>query len=174
MLRIKVFREYPYLYDGSLDYERDYLRPFLESAGSVLIVAADGKKLVGASTASPLSQALPEVRDPFRSANRKIVDYLYLGESVLLPAYRGLGVGHVFFNERERMARASGLRKTAFCAVVRPGDDPRKPEGYKPLDEFWGKRGYQKIPNLTASFRWKEVGAKEETAHDMVFWEHQL
>ena len=25
-LRIAVFREYPYLYDGSLDYEREYLK----------------------------------------------------------------------------------------------------------------------------------------------------
>ena len=25
-LRIAVFREYPYLYDGSLEYEREYLR----------------------------------------------------------------------------------------------------------------------------------------------------
>ena len=24
-LRISVFRDFPYLYDGSLDYERDYL-----------------------------------------------------------------------------------------------------------------------------------------------------
>ncbi len=24
-LRIRVFREFPYLYDGSLEYERDYL-----------------------------------------------------------------------------------------------------------------------------------------------------
>jgi hypothetical protein len=25
-LRIAVFRDWPYLYDGSLDYEREYLR----------------------------------------------------------------------------------------------------------------------------------------------------
>lgn len=27
-LRVKVFREWPYLYEGSLDYERNYLRRY--------------------------------------------------------------------------------------------------------------------------------------------------
>ena len=42
-LRIGVFREFPYLYDGSLDYERDYLADYastegaIESTGAVLV-----------------------------------------------------------------------------------------------------------------------------------------
>lgn len=30
-LRIRVFRDFPYLYDGDMDYERRYLRPFRET-----------------------------------------------------------------------------------------------------------------------------------------------
>ena len=31
-LRIRVFREYPYLYDGTLEYEREYLRTYVNAA----------------------------------------------------------------------------------------------------------------------------------------------
>ncbi|MEC7259057.1 MAG: GNAT family N-acetyltransferase, partial [Pseudomonadota bacterium] len=35
-LRIAVFRDWPYLYDGDLAYERDYLEGFRASAGAVV------------------------------------------------------------------------------------------------------------------------------------------
>ena len=38
-LRIDVFRDWPYLYDGSLDYERRYLRPYVDSPGAVVVGA---------------------------------------------------------------------------------------------------------------------------------------
>ena len=34
-LRIKVFRDFPYLYDGDLDFEAKYLRVYAESSRSV-------------------------------------------------------------------------------------------------------------------------------------------
>ena len=52
-LRIEVFREYPYLYEGSRDYEERYLAPYA-TGRSVIVVARDGDDVVGASTALPL------------------------------------------------------------------------------------------------------------------------
>ena len=51
-LRITVFREWPYLYEGSLDYEQRYLRDFLDIPQAALIIARDGDEIVGAATAS--------------------------------------------------------------------------------------------------------------------------
>ncbi len=34
-LRIEVFREFPYLYDGDLDYEETYLDTYLQSDKSI-------------------------------------------------------------------------------------------------------------------------------------------
>ena len=46
-LRITVFREWPYLYDGDLEYERDYLNAYRKSSDAVLIGAFDGTELIG-------------------------------------------------------------------------------------------------------------------------------
>ena len=54
-LRIAVFRAWPYLYDGDLDYERRYLKAYRQSAHAVLVGAFDGADLVGAATGTPLA-----------------------------------------------------------------------------------------------------------------------
>ncbi|HVI35743.1 MAG TPA: hypothetical protein VM684_05905, partial [Gaiellales bacterium] len=52
-LRITVFRAYPYLYEGSLDYEERYLWTYAAADNSVIVGAFDGERLVGASTGLP-------------------------------------------------------------------------------------------------------------------------
>src|ERR1044071_5500516 len=54
-LRIGVFREYPYLYEGSPAYEHEYLASYAGSPASLVVVACDGDRVVGAATALPLT-----------------------------------------------------------------------------------------------------------------------
>ena len=53
-LRITVFRDWPYLYDGSLAYEQTYLAKFAAAKGAVCVIARDGEAIVGASTGAPM------------------------------------------------------------------------------------------------------------------------
>ena len=53
-----------------------------------------------------------------------LTEIFYCAESVLLPEYRGRGLGHRFFDLREAHARALGRSHCAFCSVVRPADHP--------------------------------------------------
>ena len=126
-LRIRVFREFPYLYDGDVDYERRYLSRYQSSAGSVLVLALAGDQLVGASTGLPLLDADTTFQAPFKDKGMDLGAIYYFGESVLLPEFRGSGVGHRFFDERERVANEQGYAITTFCAVVRPADHPMRP-----------------------------------------------
>ena len=48
-LRIAVFRDWPYLYDGNLEYEQTYLDKFARANGAVCVIARDGPTIVGAS-----------------------------------------------------------------------------------------------------------------------------
>ena len=42
-LRIAVFRDWPYLYDGTLDYERAYLATYRDNPGAHAKHCADGR-----------------------------------------------------------------------------------------------------------------------------------
>ena len=169
-LRIEVFREYPYLYDGTPGYERDYLRHYAACAEAVCVIVRRGDEVVGASTGLPLEAADEAFQAPFLEADEHPGDWFYFGESVLRPEFRGLGLGHRFFDEREAHAAALGFGKTCFCAVVRPDDHPRRPTHDRSHDGFWSKRGYRKRPDRVGELDWREVGQAGETSHSLVFW----
>lgn len=170
-LRIRVFREFPYLYAGDRAYEERYLRTYAASDRAVIVLAFDGERIVGASTAIPLEQETANIRQPFQKAGFDVGEVFYFGESVLLPEHRGRGAGVRFFEEREAAARAAGdFRWCAFCAVDRPADHPRRPAGYQPLDAFWTRRGYRRRPDLRTTLSWRDLDESEESEKPMTFW----
>lgn len=173
-LRIAVFRDWPYLYDGDLDYERRYLQAYQISEDALIVGAYDGDWLVGASTGAPLSEHSDDFADAFRGSGLDLSKVFYCAESVLLPSYRGRGVGNTFFDVREGHARDLGFEKICFCAVVRPQSHPMRPGDYRPLDSFWESRGYEPMPGIVARFSWKDVDQREETHKPLQFWLRDL
>ena len=174
-LRIQVFREFPYLYEGSEDYERKYLQTYIDSPDSLFVLVFDGERLVGASSGLPLSDEVDDLRRPFEQQGEPVERIFYCGESVLLPEYRGRGIGVRFFEEREAPARRLGrFEKICFCAVERPADHPRRPADYLPLDGFWQRRGYQKRSDLRTTFVWQDLDETAESPKPMVFWMKSL
>lgn len=173
-LRIRVFRDYPYLYDGTEEYEAKYLSVFAEGKDGIIVAARDGDKIVGCATGSALTAHHDEFAEPFLDKGYNLDEVFYCGESVLLPEYRGKGLGHAFFDHREAHARERGYRYSTFCGVVRPADHPLKPKDYRPLDAFWEKRGYRKMPGMTTHFPWKDIDQREESEHLMQFWMREL
>jgi len=169
-LRIAVFAEWPYLYDGERDAESDYVREFAAEPGSVLVAAFDGARVVGVATASPMAGQKPAFRAPLEQLGYDTSAMFYFGESVLLPEYRGQGIGHAFFDHREAAARAAGARFACFAAVIRPQEHPSRPAGYRPLDAFWRKRFYAPVPGATVELSWKEHGESAETPKHLQLW----
>ena len=53
-LRMAVFREFPYLYEGTLAAEREYLQVYVRSPRSLVVFVRDGERTVGATTCVPL------------------------------------------------------------------------------------------------------------------------
>jgi len=169
-LRIEVFRAFPYLYDGALAYEQKYLATFAASRDALVVAAMDGADIVGCATGSALDTNHEELITPLRAAGYDLSSTFYCGESVLRASYRGRGIGHAFFDQREAHAKARGYRRSCFCAVVRPQDHPRRPADYSPLDAFWRARGYEPLPNVIAHFDWKDLDETEESPKPMQFW----
>lgn len=173
-LRIAVFAEWPYLYDGDLEYERDYLAAFSAAPDAVLVAASVEGRIVGLATASPLAAQEEALRMPVERAGHDVSQLFYFGESVLLPQWRGQGIGHAFFDYRETQARRAGARGAAFAAVMRPADHPDRPQDYRTLDAFWRKRGYAPWPGLTCALTWKDHRDAGETAKPLQYWMRNL
>ncbi|MEC4767148.1 GNAT family N-acetyltransferase [Halomonas sp. CUBES01] len=169
-LRIRVFRDFPYLYDGDLGYEADYLGRYAENPASLFVLAFDGDTLVGAATGQPLRDEVDAFRRPFEANGIDPERVFYYGESVLLHDYRGRGIGKQFMAEREAHARRQVFEIAAFCAVERPSGHPQEPTDYRPLHGFWNAQGYQRHGKLATTFAWKDIGEADETHKTMVFW----
>lgn len=170
-LRIAVFRDWPYLYEGDFGYEQHYLAAYADSPRSVFVLALDGEQVVGASSGIPLADDGEAFQQPFRERGMAVDEVFYFGESVLLPAYRGQGLGHRFFDEREAHARRlGGFAWTAFCAVERDADDARRPADHRPNDAFWRKRGYRRQDDMFCTLSWAECGDESACAHRLRFW----
>ncbi len=174
-LRIEVFRDFPYLYDGTIDYEQSYLEKFAAADGAVCVVARDNGQIVGASTGGPLLSVDPGFGSAFVGRGYDPARIFYCSESVLQKAYRGRGLGHAFFDHREAHARHLGrFSHSTFASVIRPTDHPLRPGDYQPLDAFWTKRGYKRADGLIGSYDWTDIGQASETTKQMQFWIKEL
>jgi GNAT superfamily N-acetyltransferase len=174
-LRIAVFRDFPYLYDGDLNYERKYLATYFRSPDARVVLCLDGAKVVGASTVVPLAHEDDAFQRPFREAGHAVNEVMYFGESVLLSDYRGLGVGKRFFAERLKHAIATpGIKRAAFCAVVRSAHDPLRPAGHRPLDGLWQSFGFHPALGLECQLSWKQINEPQESLKTLQFWIREL
>lgn len=173
-LRIEIFRDFPYLYEGDLEYEEKYLKVYEKSSSSLMVLALDGDTVIGATTALPLSDENDYVKAPFLKLGLDIETIFYFGESVLKKEYRGRGIGKKFFKFREEHAMSFGkYHTTCFCGVNRPENHKDRPTSYLPLDTFWTRLGYEKEPKLIASFSWKDIGEDFESDKNMIYWKKQ-
>ena len=89
-LRIAVFRDFPYLYDGTAEYEENYLQTYVRSQDSIVVLALDGDQVIGASTGLPMQDETAEFQQPFIDQGYDPAKVFYCAESVLLKEYLSL------------------------------------------------------------------------------------
>lgn len=170
-LRLKIFKEYPYLYEGHSQDEENYIKKFINQERAIFLLALSDKKVVGVATALPLEFESEAIKKPFLEHRFDISKMFYLGEQILLPEYRGQGFGGRFFIECERLIKNfEQYAIITFCAIKRSENDPRRPAEYRALDNYFKRQGYEKHPELIAELNWTEIGDKEKSPHLLVFW----
>jgi GNAT superfamily N-acetyltransferase len=162
-----VFREPPHLYDGDGRYDEAHIAALGGSRRSLLILAFHNDTIVGASACLPLEDATPNIQSPFLRRGLPLDEYFYFSESVLLPAFRGRGIGATWFHTREQHARTvSGSSFSCFCTFRRAD--------HRSQLRLWYRLGYAPAPDLVCSMPWQEIGQKAETDHMMQFWTKPL
>lgn len=172
-LRLSLFREFPYLYEGTEEAEAAYLQTYAAAQGALLVLARDeaaGGRVVGVCTAVPLSAEEAEFQRPFVAAGIDPTQVLYVGEALLEAQYQGQGLGNALLDRAEAHAATLGLPLMAAAMVVRPDDHPQKPQGWRSPRSLLERRGYVVRPELDTTLTWQEVGESAPTAKPMRFW----
>jgi len=173
-LRIEIFSDYPYLYDGDEESERKYLKKFHEMKDSLMIGSFDRGNLIGGSTGYPLVYESESLTRSFLEHGRALEDFFCIGEILLKKEYRNQGLGSRMCSEIERFAKNKGFPNLCFFEIDRGKDDSKRPEGYRKLDPFWEGHGYRKHPELSGLISYKEKGESSESPKKMVFWIKKL
>jgi GNAT superfamily N-acetyltransferase len=168
-LRISIFKEYPYLYDGDIQTETEYLKSYSKSKNSVLIIVKDKQKVIGAVTGIPLAEADEMFLTPFPK-NQSIHSIFYLGEILLLKEYRGKGIGYQMYRIFEDLVRQKKqYHKIAIAEVIRDQNDPRKPKNYISVHKLWERLGYIEHPEIVMQCSYKTVDSTEKIPHSLVY-----
>ncbi|MBS0647776.1 MAG: GNAT family N-acetyltransferase [Verrucomicrobia bacterium] len=167
-LRLLIFREYPYLYEGNFQDERNYLKMYYQSEKSFVILALDGKKIIGTATGVSFDRTPPEFRKTFSKNKIPIEGIFYSGELILLKEYRNKGIGSRLYEELEKLIRGK-YKKIAICELTKTKKDPKRPKDYVPSDIFWSKKGFIRYRQLTMYTPWKEIGGRKKIRHTLVF-----
>ncbi len=172
-LRLSLFREFPYLYEGTEEAEAEYLQTYVQARGALLVLARDeaaGGRVVGACTAVLLSAEGDDFLRPFVAAGLNPAEVLYLGEALLEHEYQGQGLGNELLDRAEAHAQTLGLPMLAAAMVVRPDDHPQKPLGWRSPRSLLERRGYVMRPELDTTLSWLEIGESSPSPKPMRFW----
>ena len=176
--RLRYFREFPYLYVGTKEYEQDYLATYLSDPTTRLLIARDqdaNNKIVGVAIASMLS---PELKILCQSNKLSqfpeltTEQFFYFGEMIFVPEYRNKGIGKQLLEELKKVGREQGATRFCFLAVDRAYNDIRRPADYVDSDVFFQKFGFEKT-DISVSFDWATIqadGRVENTSNRLNFW----
>ncbi len=173
-LRLDIFREYPYLYQGRRDDELAYLGSYAAADDACVILVRDGSTVVGAVTGMPLVHEDAQLRGAFAGTTQPLDELYYVGELLFLPDYRNCGLGGKLLARLESHPRSLGRYSRLICATVeRPADHPLRPPGYIPITRFLARTGFSLLPGVTTRFIWRETdGVRRD--HPMRFWSKGL
>jgi len=77
-LRLEIFPEYPYLYQGRREDELAYLGTYAEAPDACVILTYDGLTVVGAATGMPLSHEDTQMVDAFSGTTFPLDEAYYV------------------------------------------------------------------------------------------------
>lgn len=172
--RIKYFREFPYLYEGSFAYEQDYLAGYVTGKDAMLLTVSDNNEIVAIAT----SIAILGEADIIAHANEHLKDKVdlekcaYLGEVIIAESHRGKGLSRKIFSTQEEYYKSLGYTSVCFLTVIREENHPLKPANYLDPAVYWTANGYTKT-NIISTFDWPTIqadGSVIEQQNEMVYW----
>lgn len=173
-MRMRLFRDFPYLYDAKLDDEREYMHTYSQAGSAALVVTRAEGQLIGLCTTIAISEEIDEFKTKFEALGYAPTKVLYLGEMLLEPAWQGRGLGGQMLERIEAEAAAKGYQWVTAAMVQREENDPRQPDNYRTPRTLLERCGYHAEPRLDSQLTWLEIGQSAPTEHLMRFWVKEI
>ncbi|PLY03705.1 MAG: N-acetyltransferase [Desulfuromonas sp.] len=173
-LRLEIFAEFPYLYQGKRADELAYLTSYAETDGARVILAEADGEVIGAATGMPLQHEDALLRDPVATSGADINRLYYVGELLFYRRWRGARLGQqLLATMEEKIRRLGGFDGIVCATVARPTDHPQRPADFIPIERFLARTGFAAIPGASTRFAWRELdGVKREQT--MLLWRKAL
>ncbi|HBT76479.1 MAG TPA: GNAT family N-acetyltransferase [Planctomycetaceae bacterium] len=175
--RLRCFREFPYLYVGTAENEREHLDEYLANPTARLVVAKDvgENKTVGVAIGTLLSTEEEIVKQTGEQLQRHGIvpeRFFYFGEMIFEPEYRNRGIGRRMLEMLKNEGREQGADRFCFLAVAREADDVRRPVGHVDSSLIFEKFGFVKTP-IFVTFEWPTIqpdGNVVKVANQLDLW----
>lgn len=173
--RLQYFREFPYLYVGMQESEREYLGRYLANPTARLVVAREGNKTIGVAIGTLLSTEAEIIKQA--GAQLHQYDFVperffYFGEMIFEPEYRNRGIGKRMLEMLKDRGREQGAERFCFLAVTREAGDVRRPTDYVESSLIFEKFGFEKTP-ISVTFEWPTIQpdtSVEKVANRLDLW----
>lgn len=180
-MRLDAFQEYPYLYNGNMNYEKEeeYVRQYSKDNKSTLAIATIDEKIIAIITGIPLvsdSEIVSDARTAFSENGINSEDYYYLGEFITLPEYQGKGIANKLLLAQQELLKKWRFKYACLATVIRPTNHPLRPVNYKPTDDIWQKWGFRKN-SIVLKHSWPTIqpdGTVKQEINELQFWVNQL
>ena len=170
-MRMTHYRGYPYLYEGSDDYEHEYIADFPNNQHSIMVGAFESGELEGFVLGTPLEGDSPILASISDKVHRRATTY-YIADIILNSGLRAQRISETLMNTIEREIISLGYKQICFLTVFRPENHPTRPPGYVESRALWERFGYVKQP-AKLTYDWASLNAAGNLTmqtHEMNLW----
>ena len=172
-LRVEVFREYPYLYDGNLEYEKEYFKDFVKDSTARVILVKDGFEVVAVATSIALSNAhlCDDIHKPFIEKGYDVERFYYYGEIMIDKNYRNKGISKQIYGLREKEVLSLGFDRLCFATILKDSD--KMPQDYFDPAEMWKSMRFDEHLDMQVECSWPKIqydGSTREQVSKLNFW----
>ena len=177
--RLELFKEFPYLYEGTYENELKYLTDFVKNPKSIILTAHEADKLIAFVTATAVESGFDlteAIKDLMQKEDIDTSKYFYISEMMVYPEFRSFELQNKLKKDIENYAKENSYTKVCFLSVFRENDHPLRPEGYKEISRLWKFNKNHKT-DISTEFEWNTVQKDSESKlmnNRLDLWEKKL
>ena len=169
-LRIEIFSEYPYLYEGATKGEQAYLSTYLRTPRARILGLFEGAHVGGMATMAPLDACEDFAEDVVKATGLAPKTCLYVGDIIFEPRYRGRGLFNVCFNAAEDWGRAHGFSHIVAAAIRTSPTDAGRPQDYRPIAGLFARVGLEKLSGVSMTATYPSTLSHRPEPHVLEYW----